>query len=133
MNYWLVKQEPDSYPFSQLISDGETAWTGVRNFQARNNLSQMRKGDRVLYYHTGAEKAVVGIARVEREAYKDPTSSEERWVAVDISAVKALKSAVTLDKIKASKQLSDIPLLKQSRLSVMPLTKEMYSAILEMA
>src|ERR1700757_1031235 len=95
-NYWLVKTEPESYSWSSLVKDGKTAWTGVRNFQARNNLRAMKKGDSVLYYHSGEEKQIVGLARVEKEAYADPTADEGDWYAVDLAAVKALPRPVSL-------------------------------------
>src|SRR5215472_17658636 len=100
MQYWLVKQEPEDYSWADLVKDGRTAWTGVRNFQARNNLRAMKKGDRVLFYHSVSEKQVVGIARVEKEAYPDPTASEGDWVCVDLVPVNALRKPVSLDIIK---------------------------------
>ena len=133
MNHWLVKQEPTAYSWDAFVADGKTAWTGVRNFQARNNLKAMRKGDPVFYYHSVEGKAVVGIAKVAREAYPDPTSQEEGWVCVDLVPVKALKKTVTLDQIKASKSLASIALIKQSRLSVMPVAPDEYREILRLA
>lgn len=121
-NYWLVKQEPDSYPWEQFVRDGRTAWTGVRNFQARNNLRSMKRGDDVFYYHSVTGKSVVGLARVEREAYPDKTAKEGDWSCVDLVPVDACKTPVTLEQIKAEPSLANIALLKQSRLSVMPLT-----------
>lgn len=121
-NYWMVKQEPTAYSWEQFVKDGGTAWTGVRNFQARINLRAMRRGDEVLYYHSVVGKEVVGIAKVAREAYPDPTADEEGWVCVDLAPVRALKAPVTLETIKATPALKDIKLLRQSRLSVMPLT-----------
>ena len=103
MQYWLVKQEPESYAWAAFVKDGRTAWTGVRNFQARNNLRVMQRGDFVLYYHSGADKQVVGYARVEREAYPDPTAEEGDWSCVDLVPVKALKQPVALETIKANK------------------------------
>jgi len=120
-NYWMVKQEPTAYAWEQFVKDGGTAWTGVRNFQARINLRAMRRGDEVLYYHSVVGKEVVGIAKVAREAYPDPTAEEDGWVCVDLAPVRALKSPVPLEKIKATPALKDIKLLRQSRLSVMPL------------
>lgn len=131
-NYWLVKQEPEDYPWSALVKDGKTAWTGVRNFQARNNLMGMQKGDLVLYYHSGSEKSVVGIVRVEREAYPDPTATDGDWCCVDLAPVKALKEPVTLEAIKAEKRLSEMLLVRQGRLSVMPVRKEEFEKIVEM-
>lgn len=120
MKYWMVKQEPDSYPWEQFVRDGKTAWTGVRNFQARNNLRAMKKGDEVFYYHSVTGKSVVGLARVAREAYPDPTAKEGDWSCVDLVPLKACRTPVTLEAIKAEPRLSDLPLLRQSRLSVMP-------------
>lgn len=120
-NSWLVKQEPESYPWEQFVRDGGTAWTGVRNFQARNNLRAMKRGDDVFYYHSVTGKSVVGLARVEREAYPDKTAKEGDWSCVDLIPVAACRTPVTLEQIKAEPSLADIALLKQSRLSVMPL------------
>lgn len=120
MNYWMVKQEPDSYPWEQFANDGRTAWTGVRNFQARNNLRAMKKGDRVFYYHSVTGKEVVGLAEVAREAYGDPTAKEGDWSCVDLVPLRACKTPVGLEAIKAEKALGNLALLRQSRLSVMP-------------
>lgn len=120
MKYWMVKQEPDSYPWEQFVRDGRTAWTGVRNFQARNNLRAMKKGDEVFYYHSVTGKSVMGLARVAREAYPDPTAKEGDWSCVDLVPLKACRTPVTLEAIKAEPRLSALPLLRQSRLSVMP-------------
>ncbi len=122
MKHWLVKQEPDSYPWEQFVRDKGTVWTGVRNFQARNNLRAMKKGDEVFYYHSVTGKSVVGLARVTREAYADPTAKEGDWSCVDLVPLKACRTPVTLDQIKTEASLRDIALLRQSRLSVMPLT-----------
>jgi predicted RNA-binding protein with PUA-like domain len=130
--YWLVKQEPTTYSFDQLVADGRTMWDGVRNFQARNNLAAMRAGDRVLFYHSVVGTAVVGICEVVREAYPDPTTKESQWVAVDLAPVKKLRRPVTLEEIKAEKGLRDIPLVRQSRLSVMPLEKAAFDAIVKL-
>jgi predicted RNA-binding protein with PUA-like domain len=130
MSYWLVKSEPGAYSWDDLVKDGSTRWDGVRNYQARNNLVAMRKGDLVLYYHSGAAPEIAGVARVVRESYPDPTTDDERWVAVDIEPVKPLKKTVTLDDIKKEKRLSGISLIKQGRLSVMPVTKEEYDVII---
>jgi len=132
-NHWMVKQEPSAYSWDRFVKDGGTAWTGVRNFQARNNLRAMRKGDRVLFYHSVTGKQVVGVATVTRQAYPDPTAREGDWVCVDLKPVKALGSPVTLEKIKKTPDLEDIPLLKNSRLSVIPLTEEEYDVILHIA
>ena len=131
--YWMVKQEPTAYAWPAFVADGRTAWTGVRNFAARNNLRAMRKGDRVLYYHSVVGKEVVGIAKVATEAYPDPTAKEGDWVCVDLVPVKTLPRAVTLDEIKANARLRDMKLLKQSRLSVMPLTAAEFAEIGRMA
>jgi len=133
MQHWLVKQEPEDYPWSTLVRDGGTAWTGVRNFQARNYLRAMKKGDAVLYYHSGAEKAVVGLARVAREAYPDPTATEGDWSAVGLAPVKALAKQVSLAEIKADAVLRDMKLARQSRLSVSPVTPEQFNRLLERA
>ena len=131
MNYWLVKQEPESYSFDELLKDGKTDWTGVRNFQARNNLRAMKIGDKVLFYHSVSEKAVVGLAEVSREEFTDPL--DEKWIAVEIKPVEKLAKPVTLGIIKAEKSLENIPLIKHSRLSVMPLTKDEFETILKLS
>ena len=132
-NHWLVKQEPGAYSWDRFVKDGGTAWTGVRNFQARNNLRAMRKGDRVLFYHSVTGKEVVGVAAVTRPAYPDPTAKKGDWVCVDLRPVKPLAAPVTMEQIKKTADLEDIPLLKNSRLSVMPLTEEEYDTILSIA
>jgi predicted RNA-binding protein with PUA-like domain len=129
-NYWLVKQEPETYSWTTFVKEGKTAWTGIRNFQARNNLRAMKKGDPVLFYHSGESKEVVGIARVGKEAYPDPTATEGDWSGVDLVPVKALKKPVTLGVIKADKSLKEILLVRNSRLSVMPLTEAQFNRIL---
>jgi predicted RNA-binding protein with PUA-like domain len=121
---WIVKQEPSAYSWDAFVEDGGTAWTGVRNFQARNNLKAMRKDDEVFYYHSGAGKALVGIAKVTREAYPDPTATEGDWVCVDLAPVRPFQRSVTLAEIKANPSLKEISLVRQSRLSVVPLRKE---------
>jgi predicted RNA-binding protein with PUA-like domain len=131
MNYWLVKQEPESYSFDDLVQDGKTDWTGVRNFQARNNLRAMKIGDKVLFYHSVSEKAIVGLAEVSREEFTDPL--DEKWIAVEIKPVKKLAKPVTLEAIKANKSLENIALIKQSRLSVMPLMKDEFETIFKLA
>ena len=134
MNHWLVKQEPEDYPFAQLVKDQRTAWTGVRNFQARNNLRAMKNGDRVLYYHSGGEKAIVGTARISREAFADPTVAADdppgEWFAVELSADKPLARPLRLAEIKADPKLCELPLIKQSRLSVMPVSRTAFEHIL---
>ncbi len=132
-SFWLVKQEPSSYSWSDFVADGETSWTGVRNFAARNNLRKMQKGDEVFFYHSGDEKAVVGIAKVTRTAYADPTAKEGDWSTVDIAAVKALRRPVTLREIKDNPRLKRIPLVRQARLSVMPLAESDFQEIVKMA
>ncbi len=122
MNYWLAKSEPEAYSWSQLLKDGKTAWTGVRNFQARNNLRAMKRGDVVFLYHSVTDKQVVGIATVVKEFYPDATAEEGDWSCVDIAPKKALAKPVSLEEIKADKILGEMPLVKQSRLSVTPLT-----------
>jgi len=133
MNYWLVKSEPATYSWAQLVKDGGTAWTGVRNFAARLHLRATKKGDAVLYYHSGEEKAVVGLARVSREAYPDPTADEGDWSAVDLAPETALARPVSLAAIKADKVLKDMVLVKQSRLSVSPVTRGQFERLLQLA
>jgi len=129
--YWLVKQEPEAYSFDDLVKDGKTDWTGVRNFQARNNLRDMKTGDKVLFYHSVQEKSVVGLAEVSRQEFPDPL--DEKWIAVEIKPVEKLAKPVTLEQIKAEKSLENIALIKQSRLSVMPLTKKEFETILKIS
>ncbi len=131
-NYWLVKQEPDDYAWADFVKDRRTAWTGVRSFPARAHLRAMRKGDLVLYYHSGRDKLIVGLARVDREAYPDPTADEGDWSAVDLVPVKPLVKPVALSAIKADRLLQTMPLVKQSRLSVSPLTADQYSHLLQL-
>jgi predicted RNA-binding protein with PUA-like domain len=133
MNYWLVKSEPEAYAWSQLVKDGKTAWTGVRNYTARNNLRAMKKGDSVFFYHSVTDKQVVGLARVAKEAYPDATATEGDWSCVDLEPVKPLKSPVTLETIKADAVLKTMPLVKQSRLSVSPLTPAQAERMLKLA
>lgn len=130
MNFWLVKQEPEAYSFDDLIKDGKTDWTGVRNFQARNNLRAMKEGDKVLFYHSVSEKSVVGLAEVSREEFTDPT--DEKWIAVEIAPLEKFAKTLSLEQIKAEKTLENIALIKQSRLSVMPLTKKEFDTILKL-
>ena len=131
-SFWLVKQEPSSYSWSDFVAESETSWTGVRNFAARNNLRKMRPGDEVLFYHSGDEKAVVGIAKVTRTAYPDPTAKEGDWSTVHLAPVKPLARAVTLREIKGNSRLKGIPLIRQSRLSVMPLGETEFREIVNM-
>ena len=131
-NCWMVKQEPEVYSWTDFINDGRTDWTGVRNYQARNNLREMKSGDRVLFYHSGKDKAVVGIAEVVKAAYPDPTADDLQWVAVDLKPVKPFDAPVQLAAIRYDKRLSQLPLIRQSQLSVMPLTKDEFEAIVAM-
>src|ERR1700736_2519724 len=119
-NFWLVKQEPSAYSWSDFTKDGGTSWTGVRNYAARNNLRRMRKGDEVLFYHSGEDKAVIGIARVARTAYRDKTADEGEWSTVDLVPIKPLRRPVTLRQIKDEPRLKKMQLVRLSRLSVMP-------------
>ncbi len=131
MNYWLVKQEPEKYSFDDLLKDKKTVWDGVRNYQARNNLREMKAGDQILFYHSVSEKAVVGLAEISRENFPDP--NDEKWLAVEIKPVEKFKKPVTLDEIKNEKTLENIALIKQSRLSVMPLTKKEFEKVLKLS
>ena len=130
--HWLVKSEPAKYAWEQLVKDGSTTWDGVRNAQARNNLAAMRKGDLVLYYHSNEGKQIVGVARVTRTAYPDPTTDDERWVVVDLEPERPLAHPVTLAEVKADRALAKIPLVTQSRLSVMPIPKDAFERIVAM-
>lgn len=132
MNYWLVKSEPFKYSWDDLLKDGSTYWDGVRNYQARNNLKSMEKGDLVLYYHSNEGKEVVGVARVIKEFYQDPTTQDDRWVVVDIEPVNKLNSPVSLSDIKNDKRLEKVPLVTHSRLSVMPILKKDFETIIKM-
>ena len=132
MNYWVIKSEPGEYGFAQLVKDKQTLWTGIRNFQARNNLRAMKKGDLLLYFHTGDEKAVVGVAKAAGAAVADPTAIEGDWAAVMVKPVKALKTPVPLATLKTTKALAGMALLKQGRLSVSPVTKAEFDAVLKL-
>jgi len=133
MNYWLVKQEPSKYPFSLFLKEKKTVWDGVRNYQARNFIRAMQAGDQVLYYHSVDEKAVVGVAQVLKTAFPDPTSpTGEDWSSVLLGATRALSKPVTLDQLKANKKFEELLLLRQSRLSVMPVPAPLFQAILKM-
>ena len=127
--YWMVKQEPETYSWDDFVKDGKTDWTGVRNYQARNNLREMKTGERVLFYHSGKDKAVVGVAEVVKSAYPDPTADDEQWVAVDLKPIKPLKNPVPLAAIRYDERLAELPLIRQSQLSVMPLTKDEFDII----
>jgi predicted RNA-binding protein with PUA-like domain len=131
MAYWLLKTEPDAYSWDELVKKGAKgdAWTGVRNFRAREHLRAMKKGDQAFFYHTGDEKQVVGVAEVIREAYPDPTDKEGKFTAVDVKAVKPVKKPVTLAAVKADKRLKDMVLAKQPRLSVQPVTAEEWKIV----
>jgi predicted RNA-binding protein with PUA-like domain len=130
--HWLVKSEPSAYSFDQLVADGRTGWTGVRNFEARNNLRAMKKGDLCLFYHSNQGKAVVGVAKVSREAYQDPTTKDD-WSAVDVEPVKALERPVTLDEMRADRTCSKMMLFRRTRLSVVAVTPQEFEAVLALA
>ena len=132
-NYWLVKSEPASYSWDDLVAEGRTSWTGVRNFTARNNLRSMHVGDEVLFYHSVTEKAVVGIAKVVRAAYSDPTAKGGDWSTIDLAPIKPLRRPVTLDQIKARRPLKNISLVRQARLSVHAFTAAEFCEILSLA
>lgn len=132
MKHWLVKSEPFKYSWDKFNEDGRTFWDGVRNYQARNNLREMQEGDLVLFYHSNEGKHVVGVAKVVKEAYQDPTTDDKNWVVVDLVPVQALDNPVTLEQIKAEESLKDISLVRQGRLSVMPLKAAEFDKILEM-
>lgn len=132
MAKWLVKSEPFVYSWEQFVQDGSTCWDGVRNYQARNNLQAMQKGDEVFFYHSNEGLAIVGIARVIRMAYPDPTSDDSRWVAVDLEPVRPLPKPVSLAEMKADPRLRHLALLRQPRLSVCPVTESEWQAILSL-
>ena len=129
MHHWLVKTEPEEYSFDDLIKDGKVVWDGVRNYQARNNLKLMKKGDNVLVYHSGKTKEIIGIAEVTKEHYPDPKDKTNTWVVIEIVPIKKMKHSFTLEEIKKEKLLLGLPLLKQNRLSVMPVTKEEFNIL----
>ncbi len=133
MRYWLVKQEPETYPWTQLVAEKKTIWDGVRNYQARNFMREMARGDLVLFYHSGKAKELVGLAKVAKAAYPDPTAKEGDWSAFDIRAVKSLKRSVTLKEIKADQSLQDLHLVRNSRLSVMPVEAKEFKHLLDLA
>jgi len=130
MNYWLVKTEPETFSWDDFNKKGVDHWDGVRNYQARNNLKLMKVDDKVLFYHSGEEKQVVGLARVVREFYPDPTIDDDRWVAVDMVPVEKLKKSITLAQIKSDSVLTGLPLIRNSRLSVMPVEKNHFDHII---
>ena len=133
MAHWLVKSEPSSYSWEQLEKDKQTAWTGVRNYAARLHLRNMKKGDEVFYYHSNEGTDIVGIAKVIKEAYQDPTTEDDRWVAVDLKAHKKLKKPVSLDAIKKQKSLANMALVRIGRLSVQPVTDDEWDTILRLS
>jgi predicted RNA-binding protein with PUA-like domain len=133
MAHWLVKSEPSVYSFDQLIKDKSTVWSGVRNYAARLHLRGMKKGDEVFYYHSNDGTDIVGIAKVIKEAYQDPTTDDDRWSAVDLAPVRRLSNPVTLEQIKADKRLADMALVRIGRLSVQPVTDKEWKIVLEMA
>lgn len=132
MAYWLVKSEPFKYSWAQFVEDGQTFWDGVRNYQARNNLKAMKKGEEVFFYHSNEGMEIVGIAKVIKEHYQDPTTPDPNWVVVDLKPVKALKKPVTLAMMKADKRLANLALIRQGRLSVCPVSKQEWEVILEL-
>ena len=133
MNYWLIKSEPSTYSIDTLKADKQTFWSGVRNYAARNNLQAMKKGDICLFYHSVVDPAVVGLAKVVKEAYQDPTTEETAWVAVDVAFVKKFKTSITLTQIKADKALAKMDLIRLGRLSVQSVKKAEYEHILGLA
>ncbi len=133
INYWLIKSEPTKYSWDQLEKDGETFWDGVRNFEARNNLREMKKGDLLLYYHSNEGKEVVGIAKVKKESFQDPTTDDERWLAIDVEPYKKLKKPVSLAVMKATPQLHGMKMVRQGRISVTPVTVEEFDKIIELS
>lgn len=132
MNYWLAKTEPEEYSFDDLVREGKVVWDGVSNYQARNNLKKMKLGDLVLIYHSGKTKEIVGIASVSKEHYSDPKDKTNTWVVVELKPQKKLKKPFTLDRIKKEKALKNIQLLKQSRLSVMPINEDEFNCIVSL-
>ncbi|MFC5284640.1 EVE domain-containing protein [Pedobacter alpinus] len=132
MQYFLVKSEPFKYSWEQFNKDGRTFWDGVRNYQARNNMKEMKEGDLVLFYHSNEGKCVVGIAKVMKEFYQDPTTDDVKWVVVDLAPIESLKNPVTLETIKKDERLKDVSLVRQGRLSVMTLKAEEFDRIVEL-
>ena len=133
MNYWLVKSEPGAYSWDDFVKLGQDHWDGVRNYQARNNMKLMKVGDEVLFYHSVNDKQVVGIAKVVKEFYQDPTTDDDRWVVVDLVPLRKLERPVTLGQIKGDARLEGVALVKNSRLSVMPISEEHYQIILDLS
>ena len=132
MNYWVLKSEPEAYSWETLAREKKTPWNGVRNYQARNNLKKMKSGDRVLFYHSGVGKEIVGVAEVVKESYPDPTAKEPGWVVVDLKPVEKLKNPVTLQTIKKEIKLKDMILVRHGRLSVLPLSAFEFNRIVKM-
>ena len=133
MKYWLLKSEPDAWSWDNQVKEGASMWDGVRNYQARNNLKEMKKNDLCFFYHSVTERSIIGIVKVIKEYYPDPTDKTDRFVVVDVKAIKKLKNPVSLDQIKENSKLKDIALVKQSRLSVMPLKKTEWDIIIKMS
>ena len=133
MKYWLLKSEPDAWSWDNQVKEGTSMWDGVRNYQARNNLKEMKKNDLCFFYHSVTERSIIGIVKVIKEYYPDPTDKTDRFVVVDVKAIKKLKNPVSLDQIKENYKLKDIALVKQSRLSVMPLKKTEWDIIIKMS
>ena len=133
MNYWLVKSEPSVYSWDMFVKEKETNWSGVRNYAARGHLKAMKKGDEVLFYHSNEGTDIVGIAKVIKESYQDPTTDDERWVVVDLKPVKKLKKPVTLSQVKQDKRLQDMALVRLGRLSVHPVSEKEWKIIMELA
>jgi predicted RNA-binding protein with PUA-like domain len=133
MQYWLVKSEPETYSWDKFVAEKQTFWDGVRNYQARNNLKTMQKGDLVLFYHSVKNPAVVGIATVVREFYQDPSTEDKNWIVVDLAPYKVLPKPVSLQQIKLEDVLQNMPLIRQSRLSVMPVTSIEFDKIMDLA
>ena len=133
ISYWLLKSEPDAWSWDNQVKEGASMWDGVRNYQARNNLKEMKKNDLCFFYHSVTEKSIVGIVKIVKEYYPDPTDKTKRFVVVDVEATKKLKNPVSLDQIKKNNKLKDIALVKQSRLSVMPLKKMEWDLIIKMS
>ena len=133
INYWLLKSEPEAWSWDNQVKEGASMWDGVRNYQARNNLKKMKKNDLCFFYHSVSERSIIGIVKVVKEYYQDPTDKTERFVVVDVKATKRLKNPVSLNQIKENNKLKDIALIKQSRLSVMPLKKTEWDLIIKMS
>jgi predicted RNA-binding protein with PUA-like domain len=133
MNYWLIKSEPGTYSWADLVKDKKTIWDGVRNYQARNNLQAMKKGDMALFYHSNEDKAIMGIAKISKASFQDPTTDDTAWVVVEVQHFKQLRKPVTLAQVKQEKRLAEMVLVKNSRLSVQPVKAEEFDIILELS